>query len=135
MGALTEDLLAAVPASDEEARFIKNYGHRSLCNCVRRFRGRDIIAAAVRHCTCREFLESQRLHKEDRARVAALPSNREQGATTERERLRPLLEKCEAIVQAQLRLNQGLRRPDGEAGALLGNLLAALRAELGKETS
>lgn len=130
MGTLTEDLLAAVPASDAEARFIKNYGHRSLCNCVRRFRGRYIIAAAVRHCTCREFLESQRLHKEDRARVAALPSDREQGATTERERLRPLLEMIEPVLAAG-----GWKGLDGKEYTARVDALAALRAELGKETS
>lgn len=44
-----------------------------------------------------------------------------------------LLERCEALVRAQLHLNQGLRRPDDEAAALLGDLLADLRRALGKE--
>lgn len=55
------------------------------------------------------------------------------GAAKERARLRPLLEQCEAVVCAQLHLNQGLRHPDGKAGALLGGLLADLRREMGKE--
>lgn len=46
-------------------------------------------------------------------------------------RLRPLLERCEALVRAQQYLNQGLRRPDSKAG--FGDLLADLRAEMGKE--
>lgn len=55
------------------------------------------------------------------------------GIESESSRLRPLLAKCEALVRAQLHLNQRLRWPDGEAGALLRDLLADLRRELGPE--
>lgn len=68
--------------------------------------------------------EEARLHYED---------GREDGRHAEHARLRPLMEQCEAVCCAQLHLNQGLRHPDGKAGALLGALLADLRRELGNE--
>ena len=56
-----------------------------------------------------------------------------EGIEVERDRIRPLLERCEALALAQLRLHQRLPRPDAEAVALFGNLLADLRRELGKD--
>lgn len=55
------------------------------------------------------------------------------GVRDERLRLRPLLEQCEALARAQLHLHQRPRRPDAEAVALFGNLLAEICRELGKE--
>jgi hypothetical protein len=56
------------------------------------------------------------------------------GERMERDRIRPLLEQCEALVRAQWALNRGLRRPDDEAEALLGALLVDLHRKLGKES-
>lgn len=55
------------------------------------------------------------------------------GERSERARLSPLLERCEALALAQLHLHQRLPRPDAKAVALFENLVADLRRELGKE--
>lgn len=75
---------------------------------------------------------------EENARLREMLALRIQASrkvVAERARIRPLLERCEALVRAQVHLNQRLRRPDEEAGALLGDLLADLRRELGRTPS
>lgn len=44
--------IAITPQNEAELDFIWRSGHRSTCNCIRRFRGKMLVNS-LRDCSCR----------------------------------------------------------------------------------